>query len=502
MAALPNKRAWWILTVLAIIVGTGWRAAHLENRPLHADEAVQAWQTWQLLQGEDYRYDPWDRHGPTLYFSSAWLHRLRGGDASTYDDRAARRTALAAGVATLILVGFGARPAGFGVATGAFAVTLLAFETLSSLYHGYFIQEASLAFLIWAFILVGLRGDKGRPLLHFFVLGILVGLAQATKATTPLYVLVAGSALWLARDRTRVRDDHRKWVAAVLGFVLPFGLFYSSFGSHPMGILDGVRTYFLQAERIENSGHLYPWWYHLRSLGLIPSGGPNWGQYLLLALAAVGAGLALRKPATRAHRVTALFTVAVLVIHSAIPYKTPWLLLTPMIGIVLLAAITLEELARGHRGRLIAAGVLLAATCAQSLAKSRLALDRYPGDARNPYFYVQAPRALLKLPARIDQLQAATDRPLNVAVVSPEHAWPLPWYFKDSPKVGYFTSAPDNLTKWDVVIWDSQLGDPPAETATFAAAEIHGLRPNALLYTFIQREPWERVFPPLEGDTP
>jgi len=488
--------------VLAIIVGTGWRAAHLENRPLHADEAVQAWQTWQLLDGEGYRYDPWDRHGPTLYFGSAWLHQLRGGDADDYDDRSARRYALAAGIATLILLGFGARSAGFAEGTGTFAVALLAFETLTSLYHTYFIQEASLAFLVWAFVLLALSPDGKYPLGKLLMLGILAGLAQATKATTPLYLGMAVGALVITRAANHAKWSVPKMLVVALGAFIPFAFFYSSFGAHPMGIIDGVRTYFLQADRLAESPHTYPWWYQLRTLGIIPSGGPNWGQYLLLALGFSGGLLALRKNATRAHRVTALLTFALIIFHSALPYKTPWLMLTPMIGVVLLAANLLSEIARRSRFALIGAVVLGGLTCAQSYAKSQLALGRYPGDIRNPYFYVQAPRGLLKLPERINQLQAASPAPLRIAIVSPEHAWPLPWYLRDQSQVGYFDELPLPAAAWDIIVWDSQLGDATFDQSTFPIAEFYGLRPNGLLYTFINRPTWERVFFPLPEGKP
>lgn len=488
--------------MLAILVGTGWRAAHLENRPLHADEAVQAWQTWQLLEGAGYRYDPWDRHGPTLYFGSAWMHRLGGGDAQDYDDRSARRYALAAGIATLILLGFGTRPAGFLAGTGGFAVVLIAFETLTSLYHSYFIQEASLAFLIWAFVFLALSPDHRRPLVKLFCLGLLAGLAQATKATTPLYLIAGWGALLLTRDGPLATWSGRKASIILVGAVIPFALFYSSFGAHPSGIVDGFRTYLLQADRLESSSHFYPWWHYLRALGILPSGGPNWGQYVLLGLAFAGGVTAFKSTATRAHRVTALFTFALLVLHSAIPYKTPWLMLTPMIGMVLLAAACLAQLAHHSRWGLVAALFLAGAAGSQSLAKSGLALDRYPGDIRNPYFYEQAPRGLLKLPERIAQLQAASATPLNVAIVSPEHAWPLPWYLRHHPNVGYFDTLPRAPENWDIIVWDSQLGEAPLGPPAFPIMELHGLRPNGLLHTYISSPAWDRGFPPLNAGAP
>ena len=502
MAAPPNNRAWLILIVLAIFAGTAWRATHLDDRPLHADEAVQAWQTWQLLSGKGYRYDPFDRHGPTLYHGAAALHRLRGGSAGDFNDHSARRFSLAIGIATFVLIGLGARTAGSSLATGAVAVSLLAFEALSSVYHTYFVQEATLAFLMWGFIFTALHPSKERPLLKMLFVGIVVGLAQATKEITPIYIALALAALFFTRGETKWQPTRNPLIAVTVGFAVPYLVLYSSFGSHPAGIIDGVKHYFLQIGRLSDSPHSYPWWHHLKTLGVIKTGGPNWGQYTLLILALAGGVSAFRSQASRVHRVTAIFTFGLLIFHSVVSYKTPWLLVTPMIGLVILAAEFLVGLARHSKAGVAVAGILAALTISQSYAKSSLALDRYPGDVRNPYFYEQAPRSLLKLPERIALLQSKQTRPLKVAVISPEHAWPLPWYLRDENTVGFFAEAPAALDEWDIVVWDDQLGAIPTELETFPIAEFYGLRPNVMLYTFIQGPVWEAAFPPLPPTAP
>ena len=502
MAAPSNNRVWLILIVLAIFAGTAWRAAHLDDRPLHADEAVQAWQTHQLLSGEGYRYDPFDRHGPTLYYGAAALHRLRGGSAADFDDRSARRFSLAIGIATFVLIGWGSRTAGFPMATGALAVSLLAFETLSSVYHTYFVQEATLAFLLWGFIFLALNGSNQRPLIKALFMGGIMGLAQASKEITPIYIGLAIGALFLTRKESKWRPTLNQLIAVGLGFIVPYLVLYSSFGAHPAGIVDGVKHYFLQIGRLSESPHSYPWWHHLKTLGILKTGGPNWGQYILLALALAGGASALRSEAKRAHRVTAIFTFALLVFHSVVSYKTPWLLLTPMLGLVILAAEFLVLVGRRSQAGLYIAGVLALLAISQSYAKSSLALDRYPGDVRNPYFYEQAPRSLSKLPERIALLQSKQTEPLKVAVISPEHAWPLPWYLRSEKAIGFFAEAPEALSKWDVVIWDDQLGEVPPELEEFPIAEFYGLRPSVMLYTFVQGPIWEAAFPPLPAHSP
>jgi uncharacterized protein (TIGR03663 family) len=496
LATSPNSFGWSILALIAVLVGTGWRTAHTNDRPLHADEAVQAWQTWTLLKGEGYTYDPVDRHGPLLYYGSAAQHRLGGGTAETYDDRSARSFVLAAGIATLILVGFGARTAGFDPRIGAIATALLAVEVFTTLYHTYFVQEAWLALFVWAFFFLSLRHDSKRPLARLFAMGMMAGLAQATKETAPLYLGIALGASWVAQKRLPHFRNYRGILIAVVGFLLPVTAFYTAFGTQPEGLLDAVRTYTLQANRMAESPHTYPWWQYLRTLGLIATSGPHWGQFVLLALAMGGTLSALRPTASPAHRATALFVVTVFIVHSAIPYKTPWLILTAVLGLPILAAHAIILIAGQSRVRIILAALIAIVAVAESGWRGWLVLDRYPGDARNPYFYEQTPRSFTRLTTRLEQLQSVSERPLHVAVVSAEAAWPLPWYLRNSTATGYFESRPPHLSEWDVIVWDRQLGEPPLEMATDRLVEYHGLRPNVLLEVFITNSIWRKRFPP------
>ncbi|WP_221032548.1 hypothetical protein [Actomonas aquatica] len=487
-----RQTVWLLLALAAVFLGLFWRGQHLDNRPLHADEAVQAWQTWNLLRGEGYRYDPLDRHGPSLYYGAAMYHRLLGGDAATFDDVAARRFVLLAGALTLALFALAPLRRGYAPALGVLVAGLLAFETLSSLYQTYFVQEAWLALFVWSFVFLLLAP---RSHSNLFALGLVAGLAQATKEVAPLYLLLA----WLGVRRFREPSTTLTWpdrVWTVVGFLIPFVALYSSFGSHWGGLVDAFRTYALQAQRIGGDAHHYPWWHYLRTFGVLPTGGPAWGQYPLLLLALVGAGLALRRSAAPLHRAATVLTVGLLVIHSAIPYKTPWLMLTPMLGLCLLAAYTLLEL--GRRGRWFAAiaAVLLVGTMAQSAHVGRLALDRYPGDARNPYFYQQTPRPFLRVLDRIQDLERVLDRPLRIAVVSPDHAWPLPWYLRNREQAGFFDQKPpSNLNTWDVVIWDSQLGSfAEGQPDGALMVDYVGLRPNVLLEISVQRGLFDRTY--------
>ncbi|HEX2101976.1 MAG TPA: hypothetical protein VHF69_14985, partial [Candidatus Synoicihabitans sp.] len=367
---------------------------------------------------------------------------------------------------------------------------------LAVLYHTYFVQEAWLALFTWALLFTLLAWCERPRLWLALGTGLLVGLMQATKETSVLHYAALAAAVAAARFRTP-KIDRAVWkrAASQLGAALAVALlvyvgFYSSFGAYWAGVAAGLETYVHQWRRSSDAAHSHPFLHYIQLLWPHRSGGVRWGEPALLAFALGGVALALRSSAPRALRAVATLTVALLLCYSAIPYKTPWLLLTPMIGLTLLAGVSLAALR--HVSRWGPAVVLVATgvTLAQLVDRTRLALDRYPGDARNPYFYQQTPRGFIALVERLDELAAFDPR---IAVVSPDDAWPLPWYLRGRDRVGYFATAPAALDAWDILIWDTRVPAPDA-WPDGAVVELHGLRPNGLLQVVIRRELWEKLF--------
>ena len=88
------------------------------------------------------------------------------------------------------------------------------------------------------------------------------------------------------------------WAAGVAA------LFFSSFFTHPRGVLDAVRAYGFYLQRAGGtSWHVHPWTYYLALLLRFPSSGtPFWTEAAILVLAAIGGFVAWRTPATDAAR--------------------------------------------------------------------------------------------------------------------------------------------------------------------------------------------------------
>src|ERR1041385_4319151 len=62
--------------LVAMGVGFALRYARLEARPMHNDEAVNGIKFGRLWEQGDYKYDPNEHHGPTLYYATLALARL------------------------------------------------------------------------------------------------------------------------------------------------------------------------------------------------------------------------------------------------------------------------------------------------------------------------------------------------------------------------------------------------------------------------------------------
>ena len=79
MADPAHSRRLFVLLAGLLLAGAALlRFAQIDRRLLHADEAVQAYQTWQLVRGDGYTYDPADKHGPLLYYAAAGLAKITG----------------------------------------------------------------------------------------------------------------------------------------------------------------------------------------------------------------------------------------------------------------------------------------------------------------------------------------------------------------------------------------------------------------------------------------
>jgi hypothetical protein len=121
----------------------------------------------------------------------------------------------------------------------------------------------------------------------------------------------------------------------------------------------------------------------------------------------------------------------------------------------------------------------------------------YAADPRNPYVYAQTVPDAVRMAARIRNLSALhpDGARMQVSVIAPAYEqWPLPWYLRTMPNVGYWAAPGDALALQAPVIVSSMEHTPVLDRTLGDryVPEFFGLRPDVLLTLYIERGLWER----------
>jgi uncharacterized protein (TIGR03663 family) len=509
-----------VVVALALTAGLALRLVRLDQRPMHNDEANQAIKFGELLEQGAYTYDAFDHHGPTLYYLTLPLAWLRGQTTlAATDEWTLRGVPVAFGAATILLLPL--LSGGIGRTAVAAAAVLLAVSPAMVFYSRMYIQESMFAGFTLAFAIALGRAmtDGGRrwPALA----GVAAGLAIATKETSVIVIpasLAACAVAWWPLRRSSgpaapgdtPATGHRTTATAVLiglgACAAVAVLFYSSFLTRPGDVLGPLRaapTYL--ARGVDPADHVHPWHFYLGILAWRSSGGLRWTEGLVLALAAVGALTAwLRPDSTDPHaafwrRYLTLDAALTLALFSAIPYKTPWNLLPFYAPTIVAAGLGFAAAVRAARWPgvpILLTGLLALGSVHLGWQAWRAAVV-YAADPRNPYVYAQTVPDAVRMAARIRALAGLHGDGNNmlVQVVAPPHEqWPLPWYLRQMPQVGYWASAKEVPVLAAPVIVAS-MGNAEALDAALGdryVSEFFGVRPDVLVTLYVERGLWEK----------
>ncbi len=300
--------------------------------------------------------------------------------------------------------------------------------------------------------------------------GIGLGLMCATKETfvfaVAALVLAGGSsAFWnpliltggSAPCETQFarRGNWSHIILALLAAVIVAALFFSSFFTNGQGLLDAVRRYVPWMRRAAGeTPHAHSWaFYFHRLLWFHNAGGPVWSEAFIVAQAAVGFFIALFGRARSLPRLIEFYTDWLTLIYTVLSYKTPWCLLGFYHGTILLAGIGAASILRAFKtirckavvGVVFAMGITQLGwqTCRGNFASDKAGVP-YCASAKNPWVYSQTSPDILKLVSVVDALAHVSRDGYNtiVEVMSPQSYWPLPWYFRQFTRVGYWEQIP------------------------------------------------------------
>jgi len=442
-------------------IAAGFRFPQLAARPMHADEGVNADKVGTLLEKGRYEYSSVDYHGPTLLYATAAFVRLHG--VTEYHDlnEVVLRFVLALIGVLLVAAHFWLIPY-LGLPAAACAALFTAVSPVMVYYSRYFIHETLVVFFTFCAMLAVLAYLR-RPGAGLAVaVGALFGLMYATKETwiiAAVAMACAGGADPLVRGRPPGRPDGtveeaagrgrpaRTWgsappkhiVFAASAFLLVAVLFLSSFFTHPRGIVDSVvayGTYFARGVGVQTP-HVHPWYFYFACLR---------GEALIAVLAVVGV------VASSTPRFLKIYTVLMVLIYCAIPYKAPWNVLSFWHGAILLAGVGVARI--GEQLPKPLAVALVGIVAAQLGWQARADSFQYASDPRNPWVYAHTGTDVFDIMKQVEALAAAhpDGRTLPVQIFTRENLWPLPWYFRKYPNVRWWNGVSDTAPLAPVIL--------------------------------------------------
>jgi uncharacterized protein (TIGR03663 family) len=488
-AATASRWARWMAFFIVALIGLAIRLPQLSARPMHTDEAVNAYIVGQLLAKEPFIYDAQDRHGPALAALALPMVRAQGAKSfSDLTESELRVVPVVAGTITILL--FGAAVEMFGFIPSLLAAILFAVAPLPVYYDRYFIHESLFSTATFGLMLSGWRAWQTRSVLQAALAGVCAALMLASKETAVLHFFALAAAAIVfrftsVRETGQTRQGQWKTIFfAAISFLLLSAALFTWFGRNWRALpalLHAAPNLFARAA---GQGHEKPFWYFGRLLAA------GWSGGLLVAFACLGLFIILRRRDGSPYQWLAYYGLSIAIIYSLIPYKTPWLALNLWLPLTLFAASAVEWLWRWgttkfpRRATIPAFGILAALTGVAIAHDTRQRVFLYPADESNPYAYSQTSEDIPGLPTEIADLARRNGITTPRIAVIAADPWPLPWYLRHFSEVGYWQPG-QQAGDADFYITSTEAADQYAGVLRKFRPEFFGVRPGVLVLLWL-----------------
>jgi predicted membrane-bound mannosyltransferase len=185
---------------------------------------------------------------------------------------------------------------------------------------------------------------------------------------------------------------------------------------------------------------------------------------------------------------TSSWVVLAFSINSAIPYKTPWLVLNLLLPMILLAAKFIEYLISNFQTKFIKAiftVISILIIIRNGYASIDVSFINYDKDDRE-IVYVQTLRDIKKLSEKTLELtKKFNGDSTKINYLSPDE-WPLPWYFRDLTYVSYCKTVTDQPDAPIIIAKKDQSRDLESKLKNRYKKEDYTLRPGVDLVLYYQ----------------
>ena len=217
-------------------------------------------------------------------------------------------------------------------------------------------------------------------------------------------------------------------------------LFFSSFFTYMEGVQKAFEAYAIWTKTGTKDHTQNPLWAYAK-----------WGMTVespIMVLSALGCLIALLKARHRFAIFTAFWAFGMFAAYTIIPYKTPWLALSFLLPMCIIAGYGIGELFRStNTASKILGGILaISATVILSYQTYDANFVRYD-DEEMPYVYAHTQRGFLDLIKQIEYYaeKSGKGKDTTIEIISPDY-WSMPWYMNDYPKANFHGRFVDAVT--------------------------------------------------------
>lgn len=482
-----------LVFVLLAVFGTTLRVQSASARTPHADEAEQAYTFYKLYNANEYKYNPNGPHGPVLYY---WAYACQKAHdflglkkVSKVEIKTLRLYLLPIFLA--LLCTFYCMRKKCGIVCVFTAATFWCFSSLATIYSVYFVQESFFSLFVFLSVLFAYKFAETPDAKNAVLLGVFCGLSQCCKETFAI-VALAGIIpfLWaaMANKNLFTKAFFKNAIYATLSAAVVYIVFYSSFFTNFSGVADGVLSYIHFADKSESAAHSKEFLYYAKILFGNANSRIFMGETAIAILAVFGGISAFVKKDAFA-KYCASFAAIYFVLLSLIAYKTPWLLMSLMVFLCVLAGYFVAALfsAKNKLVKALALVVFISALCFQ-YKQARFAAIRFANDPRNAFTYVHTLSDYKNFESLAKKILAAKPK-ASFEFFAQNSLWPIPYLLLENN--AQFKSTPQK-TDADIVVCDSDKLDSFIDKNAYQF-DLFGLRENLILRVYTKKDLYEKA---------
>jgi predicted membrane-bound mannosyltransferase len=196
------------------------------------------------------------------------------------------------------------------------------------------------------------------------------------------------------------------------------------------------------------------------------------------------------------------------VLYSLIPYKTPWCAMGFFHGMILLAGVATSRLVLSPNRMLGSAAALVIGVGAAHLVwLNYLGNFRYFCDSRNPWVYAHTGHDIFDIERTVREVAAVhpDGTRMHLQVICPGYDyWPLPWYLRDFPRVGYWSMVQNEVVSAELILAMPAVEEalmtrlfelpPPGQRHMYMPLFDRDmeLRPSVEIRGYLRKDLWDR----------